>query len=52
MAAKFTVANSGFPSPSRSPIATEEGWLPVARSVWAAKLPVPVPGSTETVLAS
>ena len=39
---EFATARSGFPSPFRSPIATETGLLPVAKSVFAPNLAVAV----------
>ena len=47
---KFATARSGLPSPLRSPIATENGFEPTAKSVFAPKEPTPVPRRTETFL--
>ena len=46
--ALFAVARSGLPSPFRSPIATDQGWLPVPKSACTPKVPSPFPISTET----
>ncbi len=45
-----SVAKSDLPSPLKSPTATERGLLPTVKLVAGAKLPVPVPNSTETLL--
>ena len=37
---KFTTANSGFPSPSRSPMTTPKGFVPVVKSTLEANEPV------------
>src|SRR5437870_1055082 len=42
---KFATARSSLPSPFRSPIATDAGAVPVAKSWWAAKLGVAAPGA-------
>ena len=47
---RFATARSGLPSPLTSPIATEKGWTPVAKSVLAPNPPAPLPSSTDTVL--
>ena len=39
-ALEFVTAISNFPSPSKSPIATENGFKPVVKSTLAAKLPL------------
>ena len=38
----LAIAKSGLPSPSISPIAIEKGLVPVAKSTFAAKSPVPI----------
>ena len=36
---EFATTKSGLPSPSKSPKATEKGFVPVVKSILAAKLP-------------
>ena len=48
----FATARSSLASPLRSPIATEYGVVPVPKSVFPPKLPVPVPIRIERVLLS
>src|SRR4029079_10231543 len=55
VAIKFATTRSSFPSPLRSPIATDNGLSPVGKSCLLAKLGVAAPGavvlsSTDTVL--
>ena len=45
---KLTTARSSFPSPLKSPTATEFGFLPVAGDEVRAKLPVPSPSKMLT----
>ena len=50
---RLAIAKSGFPSPSRSPMAIEMGFEPVAKSTFVAKFNIPallVLRNTETVL--
>ena len=44
----FATARSNLPSPLRSPIATEEGPLPVPKSAFGPNDPSPAPSRTET----
>ena len=37
---KFATAKSGFPSPLKSPMLTDEGELPVGKGTWGAKVGV------------
>ena len=46
----FATARSGFPSPLKSPMATDGDPDPVAKLVAALKLPVPEPSRIETLL--
>src|SRR3989304_2172487 len=48
--ASFATARSGFPSPLRSPIATDSGLGPTAKFVAGPKAPVPLPRRIETLL--
>ena len=43
VARKFATAKSGFPSPLKSPMLTEEGLVPVGKSTLVAKLGVVAP---------
>src|SRR5437667_262180 len=47
----LAVARSGLPSRLKSPTATEYGSVPAVKLVAAPKLPVPLPSSTDTLLA-
>ena len=47
---KLTTARSSFPSPLKSPTATDDGTLPAAKFRAAWKVPSPLPSSTETLL--
>ena len=48
---RSVTARSGLVSPFRSRMTTNHGLAPVAKSVFAPKLPVPSPSSTDTVSA-
>src|SRR3989442_966208 len=46
---RLAVARSSLPSPSKSPEATEFGWLPAGKLIAARKVPSPFPSSAETL---
>src|SRR5438128_2486728 len=46
----LVTARSGLPSPLKSPTATEEGLVPVAKLCAGWKVPSPLPSSTDTSL--